>query len=97
MTGPLLAVLVYRVLVAPFRAAARPAPPVRAARAAWLAILGAAVVVERYGITHPGSGWTLTETIRRSWRTDTALGRWLFQGAWYGLTSWLPDHIHPRS
>jgi hypothetical protein len=94
MTGPWVVAAVFWAVrpphdVDPARRAWHP----RMARALWAAILTAAVIIERYGLARPGSGWTLSETIRRSWRTDTTAGAWAFRAAWAALAWWLPGHI----
>lgn len=65
------------------------------ARVAWLLILGAAGVLEVYGVWFRKAPHdTLSETTRWLWRTDTTAGAWAFRSFWFlfGVV-WFPAHI----
>ena len=62
-----------------------------------LASLVPAVVVELYGIRHPGRGYTFSELTRATFRTNTPPGRVAFCVAAGLAAAWFVPHIIRRA
>ena len=60
---------------------------------AWAALLSLAAVLEVHGIRHPGTGGTLSELTRATFRTSSPAGRAVFTVGWAGFAGWFLVHI----
>lgn len=69
------------------------APAVPARRDAALVWLGLVAVGTAYEFYAMRGGTTLSETFRMVFRTDTAVGRLVFQQCWDRFAAWFPGHI----
>jgi hypothetical protein len=92
MTGPWV-VLAVAWAIRPPRNPAPRADHSPASTVVWSAILAVVILAERYGLAHPGSGWTICEKIRGAFETKTVAGAWTFRLAWGVLACWFPGHI----
>lgn len=58
-----------------------------------MAALVVPVVVEVYGIRHPGRGFTVSELIRWGFRVESRSGRVVFLVALSAGVTWLVPHV----
>jgi hypothetical protein len=59
----------------------------------WGTLLSVGAAYELWGLTGDREGYTLSETTRRWFHTDSPTGRCLFVGAFLGFSGWFVPHI----